>query len=128
MSGVKVLAAANPPSHLALALVSAHVLECLLKAYLSREGSDKELTNDQKIRHNLKGLWMKALDEGLHIFPSPPGWVDSLSLVHDYPFYLRYSTGVRGFPLPPPEPMASELAAIAEVVQEQIKQYIQIDE
>ena len=40
MPGVKVLAAASPTSALALALVAAHVLECLLKAYLSRDGSD----------------------------------------------------------------------------------------
>jgi hypothetical protein len=120
MPGVKVLAAASPPALLALALVSAHTLECLLKAYLSRDGSDKKLQK-ANICHNINGLWVMAFAEGLHILASPPGWVDSLSFIHGRPYYLRYSTGVRGILLPSAEPMASELAALLEVVREQLR-------
>jgi hypothetical protein len=124
MPGVKLLASSSPTPYLALALVSAHALECLLKAYLSKDGSDQRLRN-QKIRHNLIGLWEMAAREGLRILASPPGWVNSLSLIHDHPYYLRYSTGVRGFPGPTVEPMASELAALLEIVREQIGQHIE---
>ena len=46
MPGVKILAEAEPTCAPALALVAAHVLECLLKAYLSRDGSDVEKIYD----------------------------------------------------------------------------------
>ena len=54
LPGVKILAVASPCPALALALVSAHILECLLKAYLSRDGSDAALKNPA-VRHDLKG-------------------------------------------------------------------------
>lgn len=120
MPGVRVLAAASPPPAHALALVAAHVVECLLKAYLSRDGSDDGLRN-QKIYHDLKALWEMAYTRGLRVPKSPYSWVDCLSGLHKNPYYLRYSTGVHGIVLPSAEPMTSELAALLEVVQEQLK-------
>ena len=120
MPGVKVLATASPSSPLALSLVAAHVLECLLKAYLSRDGSDAAL-KDRDVRHNLNALWAMAFAQGLRVPESPPHWVDCLSGLHDSPYYLRYSTGVHGIVSPGAEPMTSELSALLEVVRAQLR-------
>ena len=118
MRGVQVLAAASPTSALALALVAAHVLECLLKAYLSRGGSDAAL-KEKEVRHNLNALWAMAFGQGLRIPESPPDWVARLSDLHDRPYHLRYSTGVHGIVSPAAEPMTAELAALLETVRGQ---------
>ena len=120
MPGVKVLATASPSAPLALSLVAAHVLECLLKAYLSRKGSDAAL-KDRNVRHNLNALWAMAFTQGLRVPELPPSWVDCLSGLHDSPYYLRYSTGVHGIVSPGAEPMTSELAALLEIVRGQLK-------
>jgi len=120
MPGVKVLAAASPPSPLALALVAAHVLECLLKAYLSRNGSDAALKKS-KVRHDLNALWAMAFAQGLRVPESPPSWADCLSGLHKDPYYLRYSKGVHGIVSPGAEPMTSELAALVEIVRGQLR-------
>jgi len=124
MPGVKVLAAASPPPALALVLVAAHVLECLLKAYLSRDGSDAALKNPD-VRHDLNALWAMAFAQGLHVPESPPSWADCLSGLHKSPYYLRYSgvrrgTGVHGIVSPGAEPMTSDLAALVEIVRRQL--------
>lgn len=119
MPGVRVLASASPVPASALAFLCSHVLECLLKAYLSRDGSDAGL-RDPDIRHNLVALWERANAEGLRIQNAPPAWVVRLSGLHNSPYYLRYSTGVHGIVTPGVEPMASELAALVEVVQGQL--------
>ena len=118
--GVKVLAAASPLPALALALVAAHVLECLLKAYLSKDGSDAVLKNPD-VRHGLEALWAMAFAQGLRIAESPPDWVACLSALHKSPYYLRYSTGVHGIVSPGAEPMTSELAALVETVRAQLR-------
>jgi hypothetical protein len=119
MPGLKVLAVASPLPALALALVAAHILECLLKAYLSRDGSDTELKKPD-VRHDLNALWAMARAEGLRVQESPPSWVDRLSDLHKPPYYLRYSTGVHGIVLPGVEPMTSELGALLEIVRGQL--------
>lgn len=106
MPGVKILAAASPPPALALALLCSHVLECLLKAYLSRDGSDAAL-KEPNIRHDLNALWALAFAQGLCVQESPPAWADCLSGLHKSPYYLRYSTGVHGIVSPGAEPMTS---------------------
>ena len=120
MPGVTILAAASPAPPLALCLVAAHVLECLLKAYLSRDGSDADV-RDAKVRHDLSALWGMAFAQGLPVPQSPPAWVDCLSGLHKHPYYLRYSTGVHGIVSPAPEPMASELRALLETVRGQLR-------
>lgn len=119
LSGVRVLAAATPPPALPLAMLSAHVLECILKAYLSRNGDDSHVKHPD-VRHNLNALWSLAASQGLSIPPAPPAWVACLSHLHDSPYYLRYSKGVHGVVSPAAEPMATELAALLEQVRKQV--------
>lgn len=119
LPGVRILAAASPLPALPLAMVSAHVLECILKAYLSRSGDNSQI-KPHSVRHNLNKLWSLAHGEGLKIQGQPPQWVDSLSHIHDHPYYLRYSTDVHGISTPPPEPMTTELTALIEQVLSQL--------
>lgn len=115
MPGIHALVPGYPSTALALSLICAHTLECLLKAYLSRGGSDAACT-DRRIRHNLNALWGKALSEGLPIQNPAPDWVSRLSGLHQKPYYLRYATKIHGIVLPAAEPMASELQAVLQVV------------
>lgn len=119
LPGVRVLAEASPLPALPLAMVSAHALECGLKAYLSRDGDDT-LLKKKEVRHNLNELWSLAFSQGLNIESPPPRWVDCLSQLHNKPYYLRYSTGIDGMTTPAPEPMTTELAAIIKQVREQL--------
>jgi hypothetical protein len=120
IKGVRTLADAPTPSFLALALVAAHVLECILKAYISREGNDTSLKK-QEIRHNLNALWTLAHEQGLNIQQTPPDWVKILSHIHAAPYHLRYSTGINGISLPSAEPMTTELELLLCLVQESIR-------
>lgn len=121
IKGVRVLAYTSPTPSLALALVSAHVLECTLKAYISRDGSDS-IVRAKGLRHNLDGLWSLANEQGLQTPSTPPSWVTTLSQSHGSPYHLRYSTGVHGLSLPSSEPMASELQSLLDLVQASINQ------
>lgn len=120
MPGVAALACSPSPSALASALLCAHVLECLLKAYLSKvRGTDAALKG-KGIRHNLTGLWSLAVSEGLAVSLAAPAWVQQLSHLHNAPYYLRYSTGVHGIVLPALEPMTSELSALLGTVRAKV--------
>ena len=120
MDGVRVLATASPLPSLALALVAAHTLECLLKAYLSRSRSDTAVRG-QQVRHDLEKLWTMACADGLRIQPTLPDWAKRLSDLHKSPYHLRYSAGVHGLVTPAPEPMTTELAQLAENVRAQLR-------
>lgn len=115
LPGVRVLATTSPVPALPLAMVSAHALECILKAFLSRSGDDRRMKKSD-VRHNLNALWELAHSEGLNIPSQPPAWVSCLSHLHASPYYLRYSTGVSGFVTPASEPMITELAALIKQV------------
>ena len=117
LEGVVVLSKAAPHS-LALPFVAAHVLECLLKAYLSRHGSDAEVKK-RGVRHNLAALWRMCRADGLPI-PEAPEWVINLSHIHDEPYFLRYSTNVHGLSTPGAEPMTSELRGLASIVSQNL--------
>ena len=123
LPGARILADASPLPALPLAMVSAHVLECTLKAYLSRTGDDRKVRANKcpNVRHNLNALWTLAHSDGLNIQSQPPQWVACLSQLHDSPYFLRYSTGVHGMSTPAPEPMTTELAALVEQVQRQLR-------
>jgi len=101
IDGARALYAAEGNVHIALALVSSHALECLLKAYLSGVGLNEKELKAGNLRHNLKGLWKEANARGMEIDTEPPMWVNTLSSVHDAPYQLRYSLGVHGIALPP---------------------------
>jgi hypothetical protein len=120
--GVKPLVDALPSgTSAALALVCAHILECLLKAYISRDGSKKAAHKARSMGHDLNALWAEAVRQSLPVQASPPAWADRLSGLHKSPYYLRYSKGVHGVVLPAPEPMATELTTLLEVVRNQIR-------
>lgn len=105
----------------ALALVTAHILECTLKAFLSRDGKDSRLKKPN-LRHHIEGLWNLAKAEGLPI-DALPRWASVLSSIHDHPYHLRYSKGMHGIVTPAPEPMATELKALIEIVEREINDY-----
>jgi hypothetical protein len=68
MRGATALAAAPPPeSAWAFALVSGQILECSLKAFLSKAGQTQERLKQQGVRHNLSALWKAAANQGLPI-------------------------------------------------------------
>lgn len=115
LAGVQVLASVGSNTPVALAFVAAQVTECALKAHLSRSGNDKRLKNPA-LRHDLKALWQLAYTEGLPLSEKPPAWLVTLSGLHSTPYYIRYSTGVHCLVTPAAEPMATELAAIVELV------------
>lgn len=115
MPGVDTLASSRAAVGAALASLCAHILECLLKAYISKAtGSNAEI-----ISHNLNELWDLAVSKGLPAPAKPPAWADSLNHLHGPPYYLRYSTGVHGLITPAAQPMVSELKTLLEVVQKQ---------
>lgn len=120
LPGVRGLALTSPLPALPLAMVSAHALECILKAFLSRSGDDRRVKQSD-VRHNLNALWALAHSDGLNIPCQPPAWVSGLSHLHDFPYYLRYSTGVHGLVTPASEPMVTELAALIDQVRGQLQ-------
>jgi hypothetical protein len=116
LNGVQPLATSGASCSVALAFIAGQVLECALKAYLSRDGGDKRLKGDPDIRHNLEALWHLAQAEGLPLPAQPPEWVLTLSGLHNKPYFIRYSTGVHALITPAAEPMAAELEAIVALV------------
>jgi hypothetical protein len=120
LPGIRLLASGPPDASPALAMLCAHALECLLRAYLSRNDPtvDDEIRKDSQIHHNLIALWERAFKDGLPIPRTPPDWADRLSGLHNHPFYLRYSTRVHGIVTPPAEPMVTELSALVGTVRQ----------
>lgn len=117
--GVPLLARAGAPASIALAFVAAQVAECSLKAYLARSGDDERLKSPA-LRHNLEALWDLARIEGLPLSGQAPTWLLTLSVLHNKPYFIRYSTGVHALGTPAGEPMATELAAIVELVSQHL--------
>ena len=121
LHGVAPLAAAGANASVALAFVAAQVVECSLKAYLSRNGDDKRL-KAKSVRHNLEALWHLAHAEGLALSAPIPSWLTTLNELHDDPFRIRYSTGAHGLFTPASEPMATDIAALVSLVARHIQQ------
>ena len=120
MRGVVVLAASHPVPSTALTFVAAHVLECLLKAILSKRGMSEKDLKDKVRRHNLARLWQDAAAGGPPFTTAIPAWVDRLNGLHDRPFFLRYPTTVHGLVLPATPSMVEELAALLPQVREEV--------
>lgn len=120
MRGAWWLADAPPSdSAAALALLSGQILECSLKAFLSKVGvTENELKN--VLRHNLSALWERAKTEGLPISAILPEWAATLNSLHDKPHYLRYPMGLHGWVLPKAQQMTSELRNLLEMVRQRI--------
>lgn len=115
LHGISPLAIAGRSCSVALAFLAGQVAECALKAYLSRNGDDKGL-KDAPLRHNLGMLWQVAHSEGLPVSAQLPAWLVTLNGLHNTPYVIRYSTHVHGLVTPAAEPMATELAAMVELV------------
>lgn len=121
MPGVRLLAAAGPEACVPLTLLAGQTLECLLKAYLSKQGAPESDLRQPDVRHNLKELWQRASQSGLPVALVPPQWVECLSGLHNSPYYLRYPKGLNGLVLPGTQPMASELETLLEAVRQGIR-------
>ncbi len=120
--GVEQLAAANPCCHLAHALVACHVLECALKACLSCDGDDSHLKTPGRCDTTLWGYGIKRITRAWKSRVTPfPDWVQTLSHIHNNPYYLRYSTGINGLMTPGPEPSTTELRALLTKVNEFVR-------
>ena len=119
MRGAMVLAAASPSeSAPALALLSGQILECSLKAFLSKAGlTEPEL---KKVGHNLSALWALAATKGLPISATPPDWAGTLNSLHDYPYNLRYPMGLHGLVLSNAQQTTLELGHLIETVRQTI--------
>jgi hypothetical protein len=120
MPGLSALLSGLPDTAPAITFISAHALECLLKAYLSRGGSDAAVRG-KHIRHNLMELWKSAYDQALPIEYPCPAWVDQLGKLHKSPYFLRYSTDVHGSVSPDCNVLASALPSLLETVRENLK-------
>jgi len=73
------------------ALIAAHALECVLKAFLWHKEKKKIWVRDDQ--HDLVALWNMAYKEGLNLPHTPPDWVTILSSGHGPNFYFRYQEG-----------------------------------
>lgn len=131
LQSVEVLSTVNNVSPRGCALIAAHALECLLKAFLSHKGKSSKYRENgfhqEMNKHNLKALWKMAYDENtLNIIESPPDWVEILSVGHGPEFYFRYQEGknetiVNGGQTPALTPMTIELRTLHEKVEVSIK-------
>ena len=93
LQGVEVLSGFNNINPRSCALIAAHSLECMLKAFLCHKGKIEELRKP-KVRHDLLALWDLSYNEDdLCIPKSPPDWVKVLSLGHGPDYYFRYQEG-----------------------------------
>jgi hypothetical protein len=120
MRGAMLLADAPPSdSALAFALLSGQILECSLKAFLSKAGVKERELKQPVLRHNLSALWKLAATKGLPISAIPPDWAGILNGLHD-PYYLRYPKGLHGLVLPNAQQTTSELGRLIENVRQRI--------
>jgi hypothetical protein len=124
LQGVKALSSCESIPPRACALIAAHALECILKAYLWH----KEKRNDLKdAKHNILVLWNLAYGENtLGISDTPPDWVRILSEGHGPNYYFRYQMGqnriiVNGGQTPELASMAEELSSLLKQVELEIK-------
>lgn len=121
LQGVEALSALPNVSPRGCALIAAHALECVLKAFLWHKGKKKEI-RERDVQHDLVALWNMAYKEkGLNIPEVPPDWITILSSGHGPNFYLRYQEGkgktvVHGGQTPALIPMAVELKNLIEMV------------
>jgi hypothetical protein len=117
MPGVVILSSAQAAGARANAFLCAHILECLLKACLSRARVSKKQLTGKELRHNLLGLWSLAISKGVTIPADAPRWVVQLSHLHNEPkYYLRYPADVNGIVMPETQLMVSDLTELVATV------------
>ena len=124
LQGVKALSTCESIPPRACALIAAHTLECVLKAYLWHKEKIRELKD---AKHNILVLWNLAYGEKtLGISETPPDWVRILSEGHGPNFYFRYQEGpsriiAHGGQTPALVPMAAELSGLLKQVELEVK-------
>ena len=116
MHGARVLASAGPNSAMALTLITGHIVECLLKSYLSHFGKTEQELRQHGVRHNLVSLWTQTISVGLALNQIPPLWLSEIDNLHDSPFILRYPMHLNGLVLPATEPMMTDLDTLLDAV------------
>ena len=111
MRGATVLAASPPDeSGWAFALVSGQILECSLKAFLSKLGQTG--LNG----HDLAKLWARAAGRGLPIGDMPQ-WAKTLNSLHGPPnYHVRYPDKLNGLIFPEPHETEAALRNIIDTV------------
>ena len=125
LQGVEALSPIKNIHPRSCALIAAHALECILKAYLWHRGKKEEIVKHD-VRHDIVALWNMAYKEKtLGIPKAEPDWVNILGLGHRRRYYLRYQKGeqgvVHGGQYPELIPMAAELRKLYEMVEPAIK-------
>lgn len=121
MPGARLLTASPKASPVALSMLSASILECLLKAFLSRKGLSVATLSAPRLGHNLANLWTLASTQGLNISALPPAWAARLNQQHGSPDHLRYTAEFNAPVLPELKLMSLELDALLARVHECIR-------
>lgn len=103
-----------------LTFLCGQVAECSLKAILSRNGDDKRLKSPS-LQHKLVALWELAMVEGTPMEAVAPAWLQALSELHAPPYYIRYSTKVKGLDLPVQSLMVIGVRALLELAAKQCR-------
>jgi HEPN domain-containing protein len=114
MKGARVLALSG--SDYALTFLCCHILECLLKAFLSKMGLTEAELKKKPFGHNLLNLWNEAIKKGLLDFSDPPSWVNILDRLHCDHYILRYPMGLIVVGYPAIEPMMTDLEKLFLVI------------
>lgn len=99
----------------ALAFIAGQIVECSLKAYLSRRGVPREKLKG----HDLAKLWKSA--EGLGFVHSEPSWLQRLGELHGYPYVLRYAENINGASLLPGQAVATDLPVLVRAVRDAMR-------
>ncbi len=121
MPAARLLAVATEAPGTALTLVSGHILECLLKAFLSKNGVPRKELIRKPFHHNLCELWQRSVQLGCPVGPAFPSWAERLNKLYDDPYLLRYPEGRHVLVLPGAQPMTAELGGLLEVVRKAIR-------
>lgn len=129
LPSVQLLASSSPEHSRALALLGGFLVECALKAFLSRKGlTAKELRNPPR-GHDLEALWVEAVKYGLSLDPSPPQWCFVLNCLHfennenkqngvKVLYQLRYQSEVHGLSFPVTGDMLVGLQSVVQTVEQ----------
>ncbi len=117
LPAVNLLALSDAPVSIPLSILTAHALECLLKAAIVKTTRNESELSQSPLRHNLMKLWERAVACNLDLPSVPYDWVETLSRLHDSPYVLRFAPKVMGIVTPNSKAMGTGLQYIFDVVQ-----------
>lgn len=126
LPSLKLLASSGSEHLRACALVGGNLLECALKAFLTKKVEANAL-KEPKIRHNLEALWRMSVENNLPIDAAPPPWCVVLNSRHGgQKFHLRYQAEVHGLKFPHPSDMIDELPKVLAVVEQALTELARV--